>query len=97
MFIREDLTGDVLCSFDNGVCELLAVMVHQLNTVVVVAYRPPNTRVSEFSELLSKLDNIFKELPTPTPAITVMGDFNFPKSCISWSRCDGEDNDLVPL
>ena len=33
LFIREDLTGDILCSLDNGVYELLAVMVHQLNTV----------------------------------------------------------------
>ena len=97
LYIREDLTGDILCSFDNGVCELLVVMVHQLNTVVVVAYRPPNTRISEFSELLSKLDGVLEELPAPTPTITVMGDFNFPKSSIVWSRCDGEDSDLVPL
>ena len=35
LYIKEDLTGDVLGSFDNGVCELLVVMVHQLNTVVL--------------------------------------------------------------
>ena len=74
LYIREDLTGDILCSYDNGVCELLVVMVHQLNTVVVVVYRPPNTRVNEFSELLSKLNGVLKELPSPSPTITVMGD-----------------------
>ena len=26
-----------------------------------------------------------------------MGDFNFPKQAISWSRCEGSDSDLVPL
>ena len=39
LYIREDLTGDMLYSFDNGVCELLVVMVHQLNTVVAVMYQ----------------------------------------------------------
>ena len=80
-----------------GVCELLVVMVHQLNIVVAVVGRPPNTRISEFSDILSKLDSVLDDLPTPTPTITVMGDFNFPKSSILWSRCDGDDSDLVPL
>ena len=31
-YIREDLTGDVLLTFDNGVCEVLVVMIHQLNS-----------------------------------------------------------------
>ena len=97
LYIKEDLTGDVLGSFDNGVCELLVVMVHQLNTVVAVMYRPPNTRLSEFSETISKLDSLLTDLPTPTPIITLMGDFNFTKQAITWSRCDSVDNDLVPL
>ena len=97
LYIREDLTTDILCSFDNGVCELLAVMIHQLNTVVMVAYRPPNTRLTEFSEVLSKLDSVLQDLPTPTPTVTLMGDFNFPKSSITWSRGEGEGSDLVPV
>ena len=97
LYLREDLTGDVLCTFDNGVCELLVVMVHQLNTAVAVVYRPPNTRINQFSELISKLDNVLADLPTPTPTVTLMGDFNFPKHAIAWSRCDGSDSDLVPL
>ena len=97
LYIREDLTGDVMCSFDNGVCELLVVMVHQLNTVVAVIYRPPDTRLGEFSEILSKLDDVMAELQTPTPTVSLMGDFNFPKRAINWSRCDGSDSDLVPI
>ena len=97
LYIREDLTGDILLSFDNGVCELLVVMVHQLNTVVAVMYRPPDTRLSEFSEMLSKIDSVLADLPTPTPIVTLMGDFNFPKHAIAWSRCNGSDSELVPL
>ena len=47
LYVREDLTADILCAYDNGVCELLVAMVHQLNTVVAVVYRPPDTRMSE--------------------------------------------------
>ena len=34
VYLRDDLTGEVLGSADNGVCEMIAVHVHQLNTVV---------------------------------------------------------------
>ena len=46
LYLRNDLTGDILGSSDNGVCELLVVHIHQLHTVVAVAYRPPDTRQS---------------------------------------------------
>ena len=100
LYIREDLTGDILLSFDNGVCSLLVIMVHQLNNVVSVMYHSPDTRLSEFSAMLSKLDSVLADLPTPTPIVTLMGDFNFPKQAISWSRCDasdGSDSDIVPI
>ena len=34
-------------------------------------------------------------LPTPTPTVILMGDMNFPQSCLSWRR--SEDGWLVPL
>ena len=101
LYVREDLTGDILFSFDNGVCELLVVMVHQLNTVVAVMYRPPDTRMSEFSEALAKLDSCLSSLPAPTPTITLMGDLNFRKEAVAWSRCGDDDEctsgDLIPI
>ena len=48
LYLREDLTGDVLAQFDNGSCEMIIVMIHQLDTVVAVCYRPPNTRFGQF-------------------------------------------------
>ena len=99
LYLREDLTGDILCSYDNGVCELLVVMVHQLKTAVAVLYRPPDTRMNEFSDVLSKLDTCLSSLSSPTPTIAVMGDLNFPRQSVVWSRSDGDDNsgDLVPM
>ena len=75
LYLRNDLTGEVIGSEDNGVCELLAIHVHQLNTVIRVVYRPPDTRLSEFSTILTKLDSILCNLPDPTPNIVLVGDY----------------------
>ena len=93
LFLRDSLTGEVMCTFSNGVCELLVVRVRQLNTVVVVFYRPPDTTHSEFMLALSKLDECLLSLPAPTPTVTVMGDFNFPSSEVTWQWLDGA---LIP-
>ena len=65
VYLRDDLTGEVLGSFDNGVCEMLVVFIHQLNTVAAVIYRPPDTKLAEFTPVLSNLDTILSELPDP--------------------------------
>ena len=68
LFLRDDLTGEILCSHSNGVCEVLVVHVHQL-TIATVIYRPPDTRLSEFSPILGKLENVSKIcLPQPLPS-----------------------------
>ena len=89
LFLREDLTGEVLCSYSNGVCEVLVVQVHQLNTIVTVLYRPPDTTLNEFSPIINKLQSVFQNLPSPTPTITLMGDLNFPASVVTWQLVDG--------
>ena len=84
LYLREDFSGDILASYANSVCELLVVKIHQLDTVVCVAYRPPDTKHSEFSGLLQCLDDTLSKLPTPAPTVILMGDFNFPHSSVVW-------------
>ena len=45
LYIKDSLSGDVVDTFDNGVCQAIVVMIHQLNTCVCVCYRPPDTRI----------------------------------------------------
>ena len=45
------------------------VKVHQLDTVVCVVYRPPDTRIEEFAGLLQCLDSTLSALPTPSPKV----------------------------
>ena len=72
LFLREELTGDVLCGHSNGVCELLMVKVHQLDTIVVLVYRPPDASFNEFSPILKKIESVLQNLLAPTPNITLM-------------------------
>jgi hypothetical protein len=89
LLAHENLSGELLSSFDNGVVEFVIVKVHALNTVFCVFYRPPDTTLTEFSQALSELDSVLNSLPAPTPTIVLGGDFNFPKSAIEWHRVDG--------
>ena len=41
LFLREDLSGEILCNYSNGVWEVLIVKVNQLDTIDTVVYRPP--------------------------------------------------------
>ena len=95
LYLREDLTGDVLAKYANSVCELLVVKIHQLDTVVCLVYRPPDTRVNEFSGLLKCKDDTLSSLPSPTPNIILMGDLNLPKESVTWNR--SQDGYLLPL
>ena len=95
LYLRDDLTGDILATFANSVCELLVVKIHQLDMVACVAYRPPDTRISEFSGLLKCLDDTLSSLPSPAPNIVLMGDFNLPHSAVTWKR--SEDGLVIPL
>ena len=102
LFIRDDLSCDILASYaaaqplrGGSVCELIVAKIHQLDTVVCVLYRPPDTRLEEFSDLLKSLDSTLAALPSPAPTVIVMGDLNFPKSCITWRSSD--EGLLVPV
>ena len=43
VYLRDDLTGEVLGRIANGVCEVLVVFIHQLNN---------DTRLAEFTQIL---------------------------------------------
>ena len=68
---------------------MLFVHVHQLNTIVTVVYRPPDTGLNEFAPILHMMEEVFQNLPAPLPTITVMGDLNFPASVVTWHVMDG--------
>ena len=94
LYVKESFCSDVICTFDNNVCQSIVVLIHELNTCLCVCYRPPDTRLEEFSEMLKSIDSAFLSLPTPTPNIVLMGDMNFPRSSIEWEFSD--EGDIYP-
>ena len=96
MFLRDDLTGEVLGTFDNGVCSMIICRIHQLNVTVCVAYRPPNSMYNEFSEMTVSIDETLRESHKPGETVILMGDFNFPRDVVQWKR-DEVEGFLYPL
>ena len=87
--LRDDISAECIGTYDDGVCELLVLKVHSLNTIISVVYRPPDTRHHEFSTMLSELNKILSDQPAPTPTFTMLGDLNFPSKDLQWQNVDG--------
>ena len=59
LFLHDDLTGEVLGTFDNSVCSMLVCRIHQLNTIVCVTFRPPNSKFIEFSNMVNRINDVY--------------------------------------
>ena len=69
--------------------------IHQLDSVIVVLYRPPDTTASELKGALSCLDETLSSLQAPMPSVVLCGDLNLGSSAVKWRR--SVDGDLVPV
>ena len=63
--------------FSNSTCELLILKVKELNIHIVSIYRPPKTKVNEFTECLQIIEDYFRN-KTLMEKIVILGDLNFP-------------------
>ena len=88
MYLQEDLTGDLLLTFDIDVFQLLMVHIHQLDDILAVIYCPLDTRSAEFSAAHTNLDIVWSSLPNPISIDTILGDLNLPQSAVKWVRDD---------
>ena len=70
--------GKLIKSVNSFKCEMVAVNISTLNIINIVIYRPPHTRMNDFSPILNELDNILKNMGNPNPVVILSGDFNFP-------------------
>ena len=88
------ISAETIFSFTNGVIESLGIHVMSLNLILLVTYRSPDnctktkdgkssgiqhrSTSKEFKAYLDELKKLLVSLPTPTPDILLMGDFNLP-------------------
>ncbi|CAI9731129.1 fission process 1 [Octopus vulgaris] len=78
MYIHDTYACIELVNESNAYCNLLCIKIIQLNTVVTIMYRPPNSPTLSFTEPLTKLQQILGNMASPMPDIILLGDFNFP-------------------
>ena len=85
IYLRDDLTGQLVVAASNNMCETLAIKVKTLNLLLIVVYRPPNSTLECFEEAMNICQKAIDDVSNADAKvkdILMMGDFNLP--CISW-------------
>lgn len=87
-----DLAVDPVLCFSNGNCELIIAELGNLNTTVIVLYRPSgiNFSLQKFSETMTKCRLYLEKVTADDPhhKLLMMGDFNFPPDLVTWIVSD---------
>ena len=102
VYVRDDhaLTAESPFSFLNGVIESLGILLPSLNLVLITTYRSPDVNIQnkdgrvnhrstqkQFRDYLAQLRKFLVSLPSPTPDIVMMGDFNLPHADWITGQC----------
>ena len=85
LYVRNDLTCELVTAHSNMACDTLVVKVKTLNTLVIVNYRPPDSKEDEFQEMLEVNQDAIEKVTERDPKVKDVihiGDFNF--KCIAW-------------
>ena len=85
LYIRDDLTSEIVTAHSNKACDTLIVKIKTLNLLVIVNYRPPDTKEEEFAEQLEVCQEAIDKITNKDPKVKdifQIGDFNM--KCISW-------------
>ena len=104
---------EVIFTYSNGVIESIGLHMTSLNLVYILTYRSPDdsaktkdgqsrknrhrSTIKQFKNYLTKLKKFLKSLPSPTPDIIMMGDFNLPHAdwisgqCTSGASTDEQE------
>ena len=85
IYVNSEIEGLLISSFSLNKCEMVAIRIPSLNVINIVTYRPPDTKMSDFNPLITKIREILNSLERPDPTIIWTGDFNFPFA--EWKEC----------
>ena len=94
VYIRNDLTYQMLISTSDEMCSMVAIHINELNLIVFMVYRPPpnnksqyhgETLIRSFDEIVicKNIHKVMNRYKSPTLDIILTGDFNFPNA--SWN------------
>ena len=63
---------------------IIAIHIEKINMINIVVYRPPDTKLPVFTEIMKKINTLLSGMEIPEPKVIITGDFNFP--FIEWKR-----------
>ena len=84
IYLLDSLDAELICEMSHEKCEMVAINIPDIQTVNIVIYRPPKTKLNQFKIILNKIKEILDKLEKPDPTILLSGDFNFP--FVKWKR-----------
>ena len=77
-------------TFSNGVCEVTALIIEELDIALICFYRPPNTQYANFNEALTQVKLWYTKNCFDNTHVMFFGDFNFP--WVSWQKYELSEN-----
>merc|ERR1711874_169426 len=84
IYLHDKIETNKICEMSYEKCEMVAIMIPEIQTLNIVIYRPPDTKSSAFNPILNELQRILQTLEKPDPTIILSGDFNLP--FVKWKR-----------
>ena len=84
IYLRDDFEAKLLAEEYVHSCEMVAIHIERINTINIVVYRPPDTKLKHFEDMMEKIENLLSKMNKPEPTVIITGDFNFP--FIEWKR-----------
>ena len=72
--------------YSNGCCELLINELNELSVTVITIYRPPDSTLDEFKDVLDKSRDYLNSHPCKD--VIFLGDFNFPGDVVEWRNTE---------
>ena len=88
-----DISTCEIDSISNGVCEMIITEHPTLDLSIVTVYRPPDTTLAEFAEILQMIDKHLTS--TKFTNSIIAGDFNFPPEVVTWVTTP--EDGIVPV
>ena len=84
IYLRNGFEAKVILEDYVESCEIIAIHIEKINMINIVVYRPPDTKLPVFTEIMRKINTLLSEMKIPEPKVIMAGDFNFP--FIEWKR-----------
>merc|ERR1712240_340630 len=84
IYIKNEYDTRLMIADQIESCEIVAVIIENINIINIVIYRPPDTCYNDFANVMKKIEKLLSDMDAPEPTVIVTGDFNF--RFIEWKR-----------